>query len=167
MSKLNFFKYALIALGILNVILITVIILGRPSPGPPPGGGHRGGGPPQDGIDPRRPKVIVQEKLGLDESQSRQFELLIGHHREAINASSNKLFKLRQAYYESVALNDESKIDSLNQLIAEVNANIENIHQVHFKDIKGLLREDQLNRYQLFLNEVPYIFFHERGGPRK
>ncbi len=164
MSRLNFFKYGMIALMFSNLILIAALIMGRPDGrGPKEHGPHWG--PPGGEVD--RPKEIVVQKLKMDEGQTKKFQVLIDHHREAMRKSSKKIFELRKEYYSSVVAADQTKIKSLDSLIAVENIKIENIHQIHFNDIKGILNDEQLSSYNAFLKEVPDIFFPIQRGPRK
>lgn len=169
MSRLKFFKYAMIGLLISNTILIAALIIGRPQGGPP-GASRLGGGPPPGGPDRasyNSPKTIVIEKLEMDETQTKKFEVLIDHHREAVKEASKNLFTLRKDYYSSLTDEDITRTESLDSLINAENANIENIHQIHFKDIKGILDEEQFVNYNAFLKEIPDVFFPpQRRGNR-
>ncbi len=116
------------------------------------------------GFNPDGPKKLVIEKLHFDEQQISAYEELIDEHRKQIREKNEAIRNQKLALYQQ--LNSEN--DSLKTIylsgIANLQAQVEEIHYKHFIDIKKLCKPEQLSSYEAFSKEILKIFPSNHPG---
>jgi hypothetical protein len=116
------------------------------------------------GFNPDGPKKLVIEKLHFDEQQISAYEELIDEHRKQIREKNEAIRNQKLALYQQ--LNSEN--DSLKTIylagIANLQAEVEEIHYKHFIDIKKLCKPEQLSSYEAFSKEILKIFPSNHPG---
>lgn len=159
MTSSKFFKLSTIALLLLNVGLICFLIFNRP-PHPHHGMQHKGAHPPKmhEG-----PKQQIIKDLNFDESQITKYEALIADHVDKIASKDKTVKELKQQLYSSLSdSNSVLKTDIVDSLVA-CQREIEIIHFNHFKDIKGICKENQMDEFEALSKKLEQYF----KGPKK
>jgi len=141
MKQVQFYKYASLAMLLLNVVLIVLLILGRPSGPPPPRGGS--------------PEDRVRNLLGLDQQQHANFVASVDDHIMRINTISQQQQASMRPYFQSLTIEmDSTNFDAaLDNVQALEREKIESLFQ-HFQEIKRLLRADQMDEFEAFVEEL-------------
>ena len=139
------FAFILIAL---NIILIVLLILGRPP--------HR-----QGGNDPG--KYIV-EKLKFTDQQEAAFEKLKEAHHEAVLDLRKEGDELRKSFFNGlISDSSNSNKDSLANKIAENQKQIELVTYDHFEEVKILCTPEQ----KIIFNDIIHEVLERLGRPQK
>lgn len=143
MKKNKLLILSVIVLITINLVLVAFILFRAPHH--PKHGG---------------PRNIIIERLQFDNNQIDQYDVFIKKHRsditsieEQILTNKNQLYSLLQE--EKV---DTLKRDSLIALISELHIQIENVNFNHFGEIKSLCTPEQLNDFNLLVNEIAQLF---------
>ena len=130
------FAFILIAL---NIILIALLILGRPP--------HR-----QGGNDPG--KYIV-EKLKFTDQQEAAFEKLKEAHHEAVLDLRKEGDELRKSFFNGlISDSSSSNKDSLANKIAENQKQMELVTYNHFEEVKKMCNPEQKQIYNGIIQNV-------------
>ena len=150
MEKTKLVTFGIITLFLLNLGTLGFLLLSNPK-------AHRSPNGPEKRPKPRE---IIIEKLHFDAAQIQQYDQLILWHRshitemeDQIGASKNELYL--QLNKDSV---DEKTKDSLINVLASCQKQIESIHFKHFQDIKKLCKKDQLNDFSDLTEELSKLF---------
>jgi hypothetical protein len=153
MTKQRLLAIAVTLLLVLNGITVAMLLKGHhPPDGPPPGD---------------RPKVMVIERLGLDEGQVERYEALIAQHRVAIGEKDAAIRAARTALFTDLREVDASHRDSLVTVITDLQAAVERLHYDHFAEVRALCRPDQRPRFDALIGELSGFFGAQRPrGPR-
>ncbi|HRH38945.1 MAG TPA: hypothetical protein PK760_11395 [Flavobacteriales bacterium] len=153
MSKVRILSIAVVLLLVLNGITLAMLL-------------RRHG--PHDGVPPHeRPKMMVIERIGFDADQVRAYEALILEHRKAIDAKDEELGNARRELFNDLQATDTARRDSLVQVIAHLQSEVELIHHAHFAEVRALCRPDQLPRFDAMIGELADFFGKPRPeGPR-
>jgi periplasmic protein CpxP/Spy len=106
------------------------------------------------------PRKEIIEKLHFDEKQVVAYDALIHEHRKAIDNAERQLQKQKQLLYSNLELPFS---DSLLQEILKVEAKIERIHFIHFKDIEKLCKPDQKKYFRKLNREIANLFSPAKG----
>jgi protein CpxP len=110
---------------------------------------------------PRRkePKQIIIEKLQLNASQQKQYEVLIQEHRKQVRNIRHKLAQQKQELYSGLTVSDSLLTnDSLWTNITNVHRELEQIHYQHFLQIKQLCTTEQLPLFNALTPELVTLF---------
>jgi protein CpxP len=156
MNKLKLLTIAVIGLLLLNFGMLGMMYFHHHEgpPFPPHGGPHEG------------PKMIIIEKLHFDESQVKQYEVMIRDHRSKSDSLNRRSHELRDQLYS--LLKDESidaaKLSSTYTAIGENQRAIEQINFEHFQKIKTLCKPDQLDAFNNLVDELTELF-GQKGPP--
>lgn len=146
MRKENIWKYLLLGLMLLNVILISSLMLQR-------GGKHPA------------PKQAFLEKasqlMELDEMQAVEFKKLAKKHREEMRQIHENQRKEVIHYFEST----EQESEAILLRIKEAESRKIETTSLHFKEVKELLRDDQMEQFQQFKKRALRSILH--GGGKK
>ncbi len=145
MDKIKLLTFTVIALLFLNLGTLAFLVLAKPN--------VRNEMPPQ-------PKEIIIEKLHFDKKQQQDFDNLIQWHRSTINGIEDKMRQAKnQLYLQLLKSNvDSAAKDSLINVLANYQKDIEQTHFTHFQGIKKLCRHDQLQNYYDLTQELSKIF---------
>lgn len=156
MKQLQFYKYAIGTLLLLNLSMIAFFFITRP---PAPHGGER----------PSPAKAI--DLLGLDKGQYELFLASVDAHEGRIAAIREEQQQLLRPYFQSIIENNDS---TDYQLVLAKAQNLEgrkmqSLHQ-HFQEVKTLLRPDQQGNFADFIDNITekvLLKNNERPHPRK
>ena len=141
MKNLQFYRYAALALLLLNIGIIAFFIITMPRP---PHGGER------PGFSDRAADV-----LKLDKQQHDTFLDLAKEHSELMRGFNDQQRDLLKPYFQTLA-ESSSKIDadSLLQRHQEIERKkIESTYK-HFQDVKSILKDDQQESFGVFMESA-------------
>ena len=147
MEKTKLLTIAVFVLLLLNLGTLGFLILA-----PKPGMGMHG--PHQE------PKLVIIERLHFDKAQQKRYENLIVWHQCEIRGIENKIRDTKNTLYlQLLKTNVGTKYkDSLIEVLANYQKQIEETHFVHFQDIKKICRPDQLDKYYDLTQDLSRIF---------
>ncbi len=153
MTKQRFLAIAVIVLLLLNSITVALLLRVH----------HRPDGPPPED----RPRLMVIERLGLDEGQVERYEALIAQHRAAIEEKDATIRTARTALFMDLREGTNAHRDSLIAVVTQQQASVERIHYDHFADVRALCRPDQQPKFDALIGELASFFgAHRPRGPR-
>lgn len=131
MTNTNFYKYLSFGLIALNLILIALLIIGRPN-----GQGPRPGKAP----------------INFNDDQHEQFLTSVDKHKAQMSTLNNNQRDLLKVYFDKLTSDNYSDIDSVTI------ANILNIEKdkiestyLHFLDVRELTDKNQKEEYEAFV----------------
>lgn len=153
-------KYRWALTGLIIMILInaaTLISIWLYHPDGKDWRSHRNSGHDRGSI-----QEYMKDQLGLTDEQAEEITgLRRGHYRE-IRSFRDSLDQNRRAYFEFVMspeADDQAKRDSLLSLLTEQYENIEGLLYNHMTEVKDILNDDQLDKFEeMMLNN----FFKDR-----
>jgi len=147
MEKTRLLTIAVFALLLLNLGTLGFLIFSRPQPMGPHG-------------PLREPKHLIIEKLEFDKAQQEKYENLIVWHRGTISGIEDNIRQTKnRLYLQLIKDNVDTKTkDSLIEVLANYQKQIEQTHFTHFQDIKKICRPEQLNNYYDLTQELSRIF---------
>ena len=156
MEKSKLLTIAVFALLLLNLGTLGFLVFGK-TPAMPPHGPHR------------EPKYQIIEQLHFDTTQQQQYEKLILGHREAISQIEEHIHMAKNRLYLQLLKDqtDNKAKDSLIDVHATYQKQIEQTHFNHFRDIKKICKPEQLDYYYDLTQELSRIFSrppHPRHG---
>ena len=148
MEKTKLLTWAVIALFLLNLGTLGFLFVSGPK-------GHR-----EPGQRPEGPKNLIIEKLHFDIEQIKKYEKLIQWHRANISATEDQIRDSKNALYLHLKQNpiDEKAKDSIINVLASYQKQIETIHFKHFQDIKALCTKEQLDNFNSLTEELARLF---------
>lgn len=134
MDKLKFYQYASVGLLLLNLILVTFLILGRPSDGERPGRAF--------------------DSLNMDKAQHDAFLESAKVHVQLMTSVDDQQKKLLEAYFKTI-MEPSSNVNPTfpEEVVQLEKRKIEGTYK-HFQEIKTLLKEEQLADYQQFMDRM-------------
>ena len=152
MNRTKLLTIAVIGLLLLNFGILGVMFFGKSSHPPmySPHGGPKGEGP----------KHIIIERLHFDETQQKEYELLVVEHRRKTNELHEASKKIHDQLFSLL------KGDTINQkesdaLILEITTNqkaIEDLNFDHFNAIKKLCKGEQIALFNELVNDLGRLF---------
>ncbi len=106
------------------------------------------------------PKKNIIKRLGFDETQSETFLGLVNFHREEIITYDEKIKIEKQELFSLLGQTniEQTKADSLTSNIANLQKEIELLHFSHFKKIKAMCKEEQIEKFNLLSKDIVDIF---------
>ncbi|MEM9546117.1 MAG: hypothetical protein AAGA77_09090 [Bacteroidota bacterium] len=141
MDQLKFYKYAIIALVVLNVGLLVSILIS------PSLTRHRFGPPPQNF------KSELAEILNLDENQVIVFEKLADDHNRKLQSIKSEQQDLILPYFDSLidstVVIDEDSTFTIYQKLEQEKLKVT---YDHLLDIQDLIDQNQMKNYKKFIN---------------
>ncbi|MDI9320417.1 MAG: hypothetical protein QM530_08100 [Phycisphaerales bacterium] len=114
--------------------------------------------PPHRSAGPRN--EIIQQ-LRLDAEQVKKYDVLIQDHRLQIRTKDEEIGLLKKELYSTLNGGNE-KNDSLIQLLADKQKEVEKINLKHFEDIGKLCRPEQQSAYKDLVVSLSDLFGHKR-----
>lgn len=142
MTKKTFCALLIGVLFLGNVVLFGFFLRG-------PGPGKRGGGP----------KEIVIEKLHFNPEQIGKYDVLIKAHQNKVMSADQKINAIKAEMYLQLKRNPNMQIvDSLQEEISRVQAEIEAVHFEHFLEIKAICTPAQLDDFNRLTEEIGRLF---------
>lgn len=149
MDQSTFYKYASIALLILNIGILSFFFLTKPQ-GPHPGRLHN-----------QNPHGLFK----FDQDQDHRFTVLANDHIDLMKTYNNNQREILKSYFDDL-LNPEMLINKdslLNQSLAIEKNKVESTYQ-HFLDIKTILKKDQEEYFDLFAQQaLDRILFQKKS----
>lgn len=149
MTKIKVLTISVIALVAINISLVIFIMLGP--------GMHR---PKHEG-----PRSYIVNKLNFDKAQEKAYDNLILQHQQSIQEEENQAHTLKQALYSNLRSDSSTNVDSIYLQLSEVQIKMEEIHFMHFQEIRKLCRKDQIPAFDELSNELEELF--SRKPPRR
>ena len=141
MNQVKFYKYIILGLVGLNIVVLAFFLLtkSRPRHQPPP----------------KNFQAEVVKIFGLDNQQASVFKELADGHKQRMKEIDKQQEKLLLRYFESLTNDSEStdKESLLNQFQQLEREKIEVTYR-HFEEIKKLLNKDQLPEFEEFMKSV-------------
>lgn len=146
MNRVKFFQFLSLALLLINVLLIGFLIMNRP--GPMKGPGER-----------------IIRHLELTPNQITTYKASIKNHKIKINEANQQVRMLKQELYEGLG-NDMSEEDQalIIEKLSTKKKEIEEIHLLHFREIKALCTPEQQLKFKELSSEIARFF---SPGPPK
>ncbi len=148
MNKLSFYKILVVFLLLSNVLLGILAFQLAQNKGRMPGG----------------PRQLIIEKLDFDKKQIEAYELLVEGHRGRVREKNNAILQKKQALYGQLSLAQDSLKQLLMEDIAQLQAQVEEIHYQHFLDIKRLCKPSQMEKFNSFTKEITRLFPGNKSG---
>lgn len=146
-KKLKFWKWSAILLLVLNLALISIMLL---KPGRHP-------------IPPHEWVHFIADELDFSEAQKQKLSQLDQEHHKSIRGLMDDGRKLRNRFFEG--LKQEQVTDSMIlQGAKSIAANQQQIEMQtfrHFKRIRALCNQDQINKF----DEIIFDALKRMGGP--
>lgn len=159
MSKLKLLGIAVIGLLLINLALMAFIFFAKPLK---PGSIFTEGRAP---FPVREPKEIIIERLHFDKDQVAQYEILIQQHRKTIHETDRQIRQAKNNLYTTLSDGNTAAKDSLQNVLAQLQRQVENTHYDHFEAIKKICRPDQLHAFNELTKELARFFAPQRNGP--
>jgi len=147
MNRSKLLTLAVIGLLVLNLGTLAFVFLRSPS--------HEHRPPHGEG-----PKSIIIERLGFDETQQKDYEIIIHEHR----GKTHELQQLsRELHEELFSLLKEKadykvKTDSLIELISLNQKAVDNLNFDHFQKIKAICKGEQLEKFNALAGDLARLF---------
>lgn len=111
---------------------------------------------------PPRVRDIFVRELQLSPTQTDAYDKLILKHRADIRSREAEMLRLRAELYKALTeAKSPAATDSLRGRIGGVQAEIEQVHLLHFQDIRALCDASQQSRFDAFLDRLPNLFEHK------
>jgi protein CpxP len=159
MNRTKLLTIAVIGLLLLNSGILGMLFLNKP-PRPPHGEMLQPNG--------EGPKMIIIERLHFDESQQKQYQILIDEHRgktKELNRASREMHDELFSLLKTENIN-KSKADSIIQQIADNQKAIEHLNFDHFQEIKSICKSEQVKDFEILVSELGELFA-PKGAPRR
>ena len=104
---------------------------------------------------PGNPGMLFK-KLNLDEKQEQQFEQMRKAHFKKRDSLRNEDLRLRKSMTEMITagVTDDSKIDSITNLLATNRKQFETNFYNHFQDLYSILRPEQKKDFGTVMEEL-------------
>lgn len=142
MNEIKFYRIVLVALLISNVFLIAFALK-----------------PQKPRLRPEdQPKQIIINRLHFNASQVEEYESIISNHQQKIIRIEDDIHKTKKELFEILDADETLKKDSLIDVLAHLQADIEQIHFQHFIDIKNICNPEQLKYYEKLTHDLNRIF---------
>jgi hypothetical protein len=107
------------------------------------------------------PKNIIITALEFNEIQIKQFDKLIIEHLKSISNINETRFELKDLLYSQITMPNDSLMFYYKKL-GNLQEKIEELHTIHFKDIRAICRADQIDKFDQLSQNFAKIF-----NPRK
>lgn len=107
------------------------------------------------------PRNEIIERLHLDAEQVKKYDVLIQNHRHQIRTKDDEIGLLKKELYSTLNGGNE-KSDSLIQLLADKQKEVEKINLKHFEDIGKLCKPEQMPAYKDLVVSLSDLFGHKR-----
>ncbi len=151
MEKTKLLTFGIIALFVLNLGTLGFLLLS----------GSKGNRPPEHGPEGRsKPREIIIEKLHFDDIQIKEYDKLIQWHRSNITKLEDQIRDSKNELYLQLNENpfNQKTKDSLTDVLAASQKQIESVHFKHFQDIKKLCKEEQMDDFAQLTEELSRLF---------
>ncbi len=113
--------------------------------------------PPPSHFNPG-PKGQIAEMLQFDETQLKEYEVLIKEHRFEMKTRYDEVIAVKAILYKSIGDELNTQSDSLMNVIGDLHIEMEQISYAHFEAIKDICREDQLPLFEELKGELAGLF---------
>lgn len=146
MERNKLLTLAVIGLLLLNMATLGFLVFRKPPHDKRP---ERGG-----------PTKIIVERLKLDEAQQKKHRELAKVHHEAFVKLKEKSQELHHDYYALLTTDNvnNAQADSLSNLIAANQNEIDRLNFNHFMDIKAICNPEQKLLFNEFADEISRFF---------
>ncbi len=128
----------IIGLLTLSLIVISIMFVGKPKD--------------------QGPRDFIIESLHFDDQQVDEFDKIIHLHHNKARVTVDRKDALKRELFNTLSENKQKNIDSLIDLIGQVEMKIEKLNYAHFQDLKSICKKDQLKDFQELSRSFPYLF---------
>ncbi|MES2240707.1 MAG: hypothetical protein V4497_10670 [Bacteroidota bacterium] len=150
MTKIKVLIVSVITLVVLNVSMIVFFMTLKPR---------------LEGGDKDGPRRIIIEKLHFDKRQQEKYAVLIQEHRGTIETIENQIRQTKENLYSQLStpeINENAK-DSLINVLANYQKQIEKTHFDHFQKIKSLCDSpEQKEDFKALVKQLGKLFSGSR-----
>lgn len=106
-----------------------------------------------------KPGEVISKRLNFDQEQIKSYHKLIVEHRKDIMALDESIRTKKNALYQQlksdvVVVN----VDSLSSDIADLQKEIEQVHFLHFEEIKNLCKDHQIEEFDDLVQDLSKLF---------
>lgn len=143
MKKTKLFGFLALGFFLLNLVLAGFLIFDNPPQKLP----HREG-----------PRKLIIEKLDFDKDQAAKFEALIPDHHTQIKANREKTAKIKKEIFKSLNNASPEMDEVLSKELVSLEVELQQLQYTHFKDIKDICRDDQLEKFDVLTKEIARLF---------
>lgn len=140
MNKVRFLTTVVIILALLNIVSVSLLILGRPAP------------------PPESPKEKIIGILEFDDQQIAEYEKLIVKHQHSMMPLDSEITIIKQEIFSTLADENIQARDSLYNILADKILEMEKLHYNHFLDIRSLCRPEQEENFRRLIPELSSFF---------
>ncbi len=148
MNNTKLYRILILVLLVSNIVLASLLLKNS----------KRGAKPHMK----RNPKAIIIKKLNLDDKQVVLYDSMVEAHREVMGPLREQINEQRITLFQHASDNAYNG-DSMLNSIAILQEKLDSSFYYHFRDIRGILHEDQYPRYEKLQSEMSRIF---TKGPR-
>lgn len=156
MKELKFYKFATILLVVLNLCILAIVLLRNPST-------HS----KNNSRDFLKHAIRL---LHLDEQQEEKFKHLSRQHHQQISRISEQQQDALTPYFQNLISKNDDEMDSLIIEIENYEREKVEITYQHFQEVKALLKSDQYEYYEDFVQRAIKIIIStpiKKGPPKK
>lgn len=151
MDKFTFYRNATFGLLAINLVLLALHILPFIS-GPPNGPGDR--------------MMRAVDQLELDEEQQERFNTSVEVHKARMTRINHEQREILQKYFSGLTTDETNTSPKLPPKYLAINEEKVTTTYQHFLDVKNILRPEQQQLYQNWVNETTRrILGSRREGP--
>jgi len=146
---MKIWQWAVLLLVLCNMALLLTIWL-KPHAGGPPRG--------------ESPRDFVVRSLKFSDAQTRQYDVLVKEHQEAMRKLRREAAEYRQALFTNLGKDNGGGInaDSIANLIAHNQEQVEMVTYRHFGQVRDLCTEEQKKEFDNIIGDV---LKRMNGGP--
>lgn len=104
------------------------------------------------------PKMIVIDRLHLDKMQVEQYEKLVLGHRSDVRGLEAKIRDAKTRLYGTLVKENKVEKEILEDSLAHLQRQMEDVHYNHFVEIKRLCKPDQLQYFNELTGDLANFF---------
>ncbi|WP_149240884.1 periplasmic heavy metal sensor [Dyadobacter sp. 32] len=146
MSKVKLLSVAVALLLVTNFVILFLLL--RENAGHPRN--RQSGG--------AEPKMIVIDRLHLDKMQVEQYEKLVLGHRSDVRGLEAKIRDAKTRLYGTLVKENKVEKEILEDSLAHLQRQMEDVHYNHFVEIKRLCKPDQLPYFNELTRDLATFF---------
>ncbi|HZY82982.1 MAG TPA: hypothetical protein VFE50_25860 [Cyclobacteriaceae bacterium] len=146
MKRENLLLTLVLFLVALNIVVVARTFMRQGPPGPPP-----------------HDRIIIKT-LGFDEEQQQAFEALKFKHRSGVIQIEKQFESVLEQYFLLLPNEDQSKKDSLDAIICDLERRKAAVTFEHFRELRQLCRPDQQKTFDNFIPELSKFIMPQ--GPK-
>lgn len=155
MTKVKLLGLFIAILILINISLWIFIFMKSPAERDFRGERHRN----------EEPKNYIINKLEFDENQILKYENLIEEHQNDLREINDEIKTTKNNLYQLLTNDTYPEKDSLENRLAQLQKEVEEVHFNHFLKIKLLCKPNQIKRFNNLSSDLAKIFAPKRNLP--